>query len=56
MKGLRKKLFAAAGTATLALSLAAGAAFAQGEPVGTPGEPQCYGGRVSAGFLSGLFP
>ena len=49
MMGLRKKLFAAAGTATLALSVAAGVASAQGEPVGTPGQPQCHGERVSAG-------
>jgi hypothetical protein len=45
----RKKLLTAASAVALALSLVAGSAGAQGMPVGTPGEPQCHGERVSAG-------
>jgi hypothetical protein len=37
------------GAATLALVVTTGSAFAQGVPVGTPGEPNCHGERVSAG-------
>jgi hypothetical protein len=49
MPTVRDKLFAATGAAVLSLTLAAGAAAAQGTPVGTPGEPRCHGERVSAG-------
>ena len=43
------KLLKAASAAALSLALTAGLAGAQGVPVGTPGEPQCHGERVSAG-------
>lgn len=34
---------------TMALSFTAAGASAQGMPVGTPGEPQCHGERISTG-------
>ena len=43
------RLLRAASAAALSLALTAGIAGAQGVPVGTPGEPQCHGERVSAG-------
>ena len=46
---LRNRLVAATSAAALALALAAGGAAAQGNPVGTPGEPQCHGERISEG-------
>ena len=49
MTSIQKKVAAATGLASLIASLTMGAASAQGEPVGTPGEPQCHGERVSAG-------
>lgn len=49
MQTIRKKLLIASGTAALALSLVVSGAAAQGTRVGTPGEPQCHGERVSAG-------
>ena len=44
-----RRLLTAASSAGLTLALTAGLAGAQGVPVGTPGEPQCHGERVSAG-------
>src|SRR5688572_13867478 len=46
---IRTKLLTATAAASLTLSLAAVGAGAQGVPVGTPGEPQCHGERVSTG-------
>jgi len=45
----RNKVLMASSAAALALALMAGGAAAQGVPVGTPGEPQCHGERISAG-------
>jgi hypothetical protein len=45
-----RRLLAAAPAAVLALSLSAASVGAQGVPVGTPGEPQCHGERVSTGI------
>jgi len=49
VKPIHRKIVAAVGLASVAASLTIGAASAQGEPVGTPGEPQCHGQRVSTG-------
>ena len=49
MKPIHKRIAAAVGFAGLVASLTIGAASAQGEPVGTPGQPQCHGERVVAG-------
>jgi hypothetical protein len=44
-----KKVFTATSAATLTLALVTGSGAAQGVPVGTPGEPQCHGERISTG-------
>ena len=49
MQTTQRKMLAAAGAAAVALALMVGGAAAQGVPVGTPGEPQCHGERVSTG-------
>ena len=49
METTQRKMLAAAGAAAVALTLMVGGAAAQGVPVGTPGEPQCHGERVSTG-------
>jgi hypothetical protein len=49
MHPLRRRFMVATAAGALALTMAAGAASAQGTPVGTPGEPQCHGERISAG-------
>ena len=46
---IRNNVLIALGVTTLALSFGAAGASAQGMPVGTPGEPQCHGERVSDG-------
>lgn len=46
---MRKHVLLGLGAATLTLALSAGSAFAQGQPVGTPGAPNCHGQRISAG-------
>jgi len=46
---MRKHIILGLGAAALTLAVSTGSAFAQGEPVGTPGEPQCHGERVAAG-------
>jgi len=45
----RKNVLIAMGVTTLAFSFGAAGASAQGVPVGTPGDPQCHGERVSTG-------
>jgi hypothetical protein len=49
MRSIRRRLVAATSLAALSLSLGIGIASAQGDPVGTPGQPQCHGQRISAG-------
>jgi|SRR4051794_39387030 len=49
MINIRKNGLIAVGVATIALGVGAVGASAQGMPVGTPGDPQCHGERVSAG-------
>jgi hypothetical protein len=46
---MHSKFLVSALSGTFAILLSAGTAAAQGEPVGTPGEPQCHGERISAG-------
>jgi hypothetical protein len=45
----RKNGLIAVGVATIALVASTVGASAQGTPVGTPGDPQCHGERVSTG-------
>ena len=49
MINIRKNGLIAVGVATIALVVGAVGASAQGMPVGTPGDPQCHGERVSTG-------
>ena|SRR5215813_5246467 len=49
MVSLRKHVLIVVGVTTMALAFGAAGASAQGMPVGTPGEPQCHGERVSTG-------
>jgi hypothetical protein len=49
MVSIRKNVLIAMGVTTMALAFGATGASAQGVPVGTPGEPQCHGERVSTG-------
>jgi hypothetical protein len=49
MRSLRPRFLLATSLAVASLSLSAGLAAAQGDPVGTPGQPNCHGLRVSTG-------
>jgi hypothetical protein len=50
MKRIRRELMLMSGALGLAMSIGTVASVgAQGMPVGTPGEPQCHGERVSTG-------
>jgi hypothetical protein len=49
MNAFRRNLLMSGAGVAFTLSLTTGGASAQGTPVGTPGEPQCHGERVSAG-------
>ena len=49
MVSIRKNVLIPVGVATMVFSVGAVGASAQGMPVGTPGDPQCHGERVSSG-------